>query len=226
VEGFGGVCVRRVCAEWSAAFAIGEAGELFSWGHGEHWRLGHGDERNQPSPKCVEALRGVWVSSVSVGDYHVLALTAEGSVYTWGYNEERAVLGSPHVWEELLPNPVEALRSVRVGSIATAGCRCYAVADTGELWAWGFGDSTPLGHGEQVSRIGTSPELVGALQGVRVDAVVAGDNHTFALTDDGSVFTWGSRKAALDGALGLGPSTISAVRTPQRIPVLRVACGP
>jgi hypothetical protein len=41
-------------------------------------------------------------------------------VYAWGENEERAFLGNPHVARELLPKPVEALRGVRVGSIAAA----------------------------------------------------------------------------------------------------------
>jgi alpha-tubulin suppressor-like RCC1 family protein len=59
VQGFGGVRVRRISAEWKFVFAIGEAGELFSRGHGEYWRLGHGDTQDQPSPKCVEALRDI-----------------------------------------------------------------------------------------------------------------------------------------------------------------------
>jgi hypothetical protein len=66
VEGFGGVRVRRVCAGASTAFAIGEDGELFSWGGGCQG-LGHGDEQDQPSPKRVEALRGVPVSCVAIG---------------------------------------------------------------------------------------------------------------------------------------------------------------
>jgi hypothetical protein len=47
-EGFGGVCVRRVVAEILAAFAIGEAGELFSWGNRIRGLHGHG-ERNVQS---------------------------------------------------------------------------------------------------------------------------------------------------------------------------------
>jgi alpha-tubulin suppressor-like RCC1 family protein len=54
VEGFEGVQVRRVCAGWGRAFTIGQAGQLFAWGFGGHGILGHGDERNQPSPKRIE----------------------------------------------------------------------------------------------------------------------------------------------------------------------------
>jgi alpha-tubulin suppressor-like RCC1 family protein len=136
VEGFGGVLVRRVCAGDYTAFAIGDGGEIFSWGRGRHGFLGHGDTQSQPSPKRVEALRGVWVSSVSVGIFVVLALAEDGVVYAWGRIEQRTLLGNPHVEEELLPKPVEALRGVRVGSIAATYHRSYAVSDTGEVWAW------------------------------------------------------------------------------------------
>jgi alpha-tubulin suppressor-like RCC1 family protein len=42
VEGFQGVRIRRVCADMSVLFAIGQGGELFSWGEGRYCLLGHG----------------------------------------------------------------------------------------------------------------------------------------------------------------------------------------
>jgi alpha-tubulin suppressor-like RCC1 family protein len=232
VEGFGEVRVRCVCADTCVAFAIGEDGELLSWGHDEERILGHGDTRTQPSPKRIEALRGVRVISVAVGSCHALALAENGPVYAWGENKEQVVLGNPHVERELLPKPVEALRGVSVGSVAAGSYRSYAVADTGELWAWGWGMKAvfaPLGHGEQMDC--PLPKPIESLRGVKVDAVAAGERHTLALADDGSVYVWGDRFAADSGALGLGPSVNDAgragraVHTPQRIPGLRVACG-
>jgi alpha-tubulin suppressor-like RCC1 family protein len=229
VEGFEGVRVRRACAEMRAAFAIGEAGELFSWGVGEYGRLGHGDTQDKPSPKRVEALQGFRMSSVSSGRTHALALTEDGQVYAWGWNHARAVLGSPRVEVELLPKPVEALRGVRVGSIAAAAYCSYAVADTGEVWAWGCEGllttlTTPLGHNS--GKNCPIPKPIRSLQGTRVDAVAAASEHTLAWADDGSVCAWGSADAAWFGSLGLGAEASYAyVRTPQRISALRVACG-
>jgi alpha-tubulin suppressor-like RCC1 family protein len=191
VEGFGGVRVRHVCAGFGVAFAIGREGELFSWGAGHHRTLGHGDEERQPSPKRVEALRGVRVSSASVGLDHAVALADTGLVYSWGENRERALLGNPHVERELLPTPVEALRGVRVCSIAAASERSYAAADTGQLWAWGIdhrcnSSSTAVGHGEQMDC--PLPKPIESLRGVKMDAVVGSDGHTLALADDGRVY--------------------------------------
>jgi alpha-tubulin suppressor-like RCC1 family protein len=68
-----------------------------------------------------------------------------------------------------------------------------------------------------------------ALRGIETDAVAVSYNHTLARADDGSVYAWGIARAAESGALGLGASVGSAgsaVRTPQRIPALRVDFGP
>jgi alpha-tubulin suppressor-like RCC1 family protein len=222
--------MRRVAAKLNVAFAIGEAGELFSWGPGEYGCLGHGDMQDHPSPKRVEALQGVRVSSVACGRHHALALAEDGLVYAWGDNFHRAVLGNPHVERELLPRRVEALCGVRVSTVAAGGIRSYAVADTGELWAWGVTghvDSVPLGHGEQSSC--PLPKPIASLRCIKVDVVAASDLHTLALADDGSVYVWGGESYAADtGALGLGPSVEDAketVPTPLRIPALRVAHG-
>jgi alpha-tubulin suppressor-like RCC1 family protein len=187
VEGFGALRVRRVCAGDNKAFAIGEAGELSSWGLGEYGVLGHGDTRNQPSPKRVEALRGIRVSVALVGAVHALALAEDGQVYAWGFNHGRTHLGNPDIEKELLPKPIEALRGVRLASITNVETRTYAVADTGEVWAWGSSSDPfpPLSHGE-----GTScplPKPIESLRGIKVDAVAAG-NHTLALADDGGVY--------------------------------------
>jgi alpha-tubulin suppressor-like RCC1 family protein len=91
IAGFEGVRLRGVCAGLLVTFAVGEEGEVFSWGAVEDYLLGHGDEQNQPSPKRIEALRSVRVSSLAASNCHALALTEDGLVYAWGRNEERAV---------------------------------------------------------------------------------------------------------------------------------------
>jgi alpha-tubulin suppressor-like RCC1 family protein len=216
-----------VIAKQFAAFAIGEDGEGLSWGCVKYGRLGHGDKQDQRSPKRVEALRGVRVSSAAFGCHHALALAEDGLVYAWGDNRERAVLGNPPIDRELLPKLVEALRGVRVGGIACGGAVNYAVADTAEVWAArrrgeGRPRLFPLGHGEQMAW------PMEPLRGIKIHAVASAGSHTLALADDGSVYAWGDEHRARSGALGLGAAVSDArviVPTPQRIPELRVACG-
>jgi hypothetical protein len=232
VEGFGGVRLRRVCCGNAAAIAIGEDGELFSrgllGGEGAYGLLGHVDPQYQPSPKRIEALRGVRVRSASIGYRHALALTEDGWVYAWGKNVHGALLVDPHVERQLLPKRVEALLGVRVGSVVVVDLRSYAAADTGELWAWGVEREgfAPLGHGEQMDC--PMPKPIESLRGIKVVAVAASQLHALVLADDGSVHAWGHNEAGEKGSLGLGVSIDDAaecVPTPQRVPELRVACG-
>jgi alpha-tubulin suppressor-like RCC1 family protein len=227
IRGFRRVKVRRVCGALDNVFAIGWDGELFSWGERRYGMLGDGDQQERPSLKRVEALRGVRVSSVSAGGYHVLALAEDGLVYAWAENCEQALLGDPNAGMKLLPKPVEALRRVRVCTVASAGGRSYAVAHTGEVWAWGCEKEGqgPLGHGEQSDCPLLKP--IRTPLGIKVVAVTAGIHHTLALADDGSVYAWGDQEAAEGGLLGPGASVSGAgVLTPQRIPELRVAGWP
>jgi alpha-tubulin suppressor-like RCC1 family protein len=191
VEGFGKVRVRRVVAGANLAFAIGGDGELFSWGEGRGLILGHGDEKNRRSPMRVEALRGVRVSSVAFGRSHALALTEDGLVYAWGANENLATLGNPSIERARLPEPLQALVGIRMGSVAAGGNRSYAVADTGEVWAWGVDyDGAPsLGHGEYVSC--PVPKPIESLWDVKVDEVAASDRNTLVRSDNGRVYATG-----------------------------------
>lgn len=61
-------------------------GELYTWGWGEHGRLGHGDEELRVSPCHVKALASD-VAFVQCGGRHTVALTRNGSVMSWGWNE-------------------------------------------------------------------------------------------------------------------------------------------
>jgi alpha-tubulin suppressor-like RCC1 family protein len=226
IQGLGGVLVRCVRAGEYTAFAISEGGELLSWGYGEHGLLGHGNTRKQRSPKRVKALRDIPICDVTVGNGHALALAEDGVVYAWGDNKGGAVLGNPHVGRELLPKPIEAMRGVRVGSVAAANHCSYCVSNTGEVWAWGCerDESPPLSQQTDCFL----PKPIESLRGIKVDAVIASTHHTLAIADDGSVYLWGNAFTARSGALGLGSSVRDAgarVPTPQRIPELRVACG-
>jgi alpha-tubulin suppressor-like RCC1 family protein len=169
------------------------------------------------------------VSSIAVGRCHALALAEDGLMYAWGHTTCRGgFLGIPDVQRELTPKPVEALLGVRVGNIAAGSNRSYAVADTGELWAWGC-DGVPLGHGDWCDC--PAPKLIASLRGVKVDAATASDRHVLALADDGRVYAWGGDLAARVGSLGLGAAVSTegerseSVLSPQRVPGLRMACG-
>jgi hypothetical protein len=89
VSAFGGGRVRGIAASYTTAYAVTDAGVLFSWGcdsrfHGGTFPLEPGKGQVHRSPRPVAGLHGITVVGVSAGERHTLALAADGSVYGFG----------------------------------------------------------------------------------------------------------------------------------------------
>ena len=171
---------------------------VWSWGGGTFGCLGHGDQQNQLQPKKVEAFVGQPVVAVSAGAAHSLAITADGSVWSWGFGD-LGMLGHGDQQRQLLPKKLEALADQRVVAVSAGEAHSIALTADGAVWSWGYGGRGSLGHGDQQRQL--LPKKVEAFAGQRVVAVSAGGFHSLALTADGAVFTWGKGET---GCLGHG----------------------
>ena len=90
-----------------------EAGELFTFGDGDDWQLGHGGhggqgEGNEYVPRLVEALAGKKVVGALATYEHTAAWTDEGEIFTFGSGRCGA-LGHGGQEDEHVPRLVEAL---------------------------------------------------------------------------------------------------------------------
>jgi len=180
------------------SLALTADGAVWSWGGGGLGKLGHGDTQSQLLPKKVEAFAGLRVVAVSAGSVHSLAVTADGSVWSWGCGWNGR-LGHGDTQSSLLPKKVEALGGQRVVAVSAGGSHSFALTADGSVWSWGGGDYGRLGHGDEQDQL--LPKKVEALAGQRVVAVSAGLVHSLALTGDGFLWSWGKGE---EGRLGHG----------------------
>ena len=58
-----------------------------TYGSGAHGCLGHGDYHDVSQAKIVEELLGYEVVKVSCGASHVMAVTNDNEVFSWGRGE-------------------------------------------------------------------------------------------------------------------------------------------
>lgn len=67
------------------------------------------------------------------------------------------------------------------------------ISKEGDLYTFGNGNWGVLGHGTEDKVSFTKPKLVEGLAkaGVKIKDVHLGKDHTIALAEDGSVWTWG-----------------------------------
>jgi len=173
-------------AEHSLALTAG--GEVWSWGSGSSCQLGHGDEQHQWQPQKIEALAGQSVVAVSAGVSHSLALTTDSAVWSWGVGGW-GKLGHGDEEDQLLPKKIEAFAGRRVVAVSAASRLSLALSADGSAWSWGDGGFGKLGHGDQQAQ--QLPKKVEAFAGRRVVAVSTGRDHSFAITADGAVWSWG-----------------------------------
>ncbi|MBI3609808.1 MAG: hypothetical protein HY204_03790 [Nitrospirae bacterium] len=173
-----------------------------------------------PNPSCGlggTAPSGSGGFAVAAGLYHSVALKNDGTVWSWGGNQS-GQLGDGTTSNCSTPISVGGLTGV-VG-IAAGYSHTLAVKTDGTVWAWGSNFSGQLGNGDLSLSNRSAPVQVvdtaatGFLSGIV--AVAAGESHSLALKNDGTVWAWGDNSY---GQLGDGTTAGQHV-TPIQVSVL------
>ncbi|GAA0416709.1 hypothetical protein Acor_63820 [Acrocarpospora corrugata] len=203
----------KIAAGWTHTLAIGESNSVWTWGSNEHGELGNGTTSTGATikPARVDGLTGV--VDVSAGWGFSMAVTADGTVWTWGDNA-RGQLGDGTHKPRTLPVPVTQSTGLPAIAAVSAG-RDFSTArtETGEVWTWGANSEGTLGLGVTGDR--PTPSLVTSLTGVR--QISAGGRHVLALRTDGRVWGWGD-----NGAGQLATSVSNDALSP--VPVFSCTC--
>lgn len=79
---------KLVCGRSHSAVLTG-TGRVFTWGDAGYGRLGLNDVRkSQPVPAEVTEFRSTPARALAAGDFHMMALTRDREVYSWGYGAD------------------------------------------------------------------------------------------------------------------------------------------
>ncbi len=196
--------------------ALLDNGTVRCWGNGGNGQLGYGntdDVGDNETPGSVGPVNlgaGRTAAAISAGDIHTCALLDNGTVRCWGYGMFGA-LGygnTDNVGDNETPGsvgPVNLGAGRTAAAISAGGFNTCAVLDNGTVRCWGAGGNGQLGYGN-TDEIGDNetPGSVGPVNlgpGRTAAAVAAGNIHTCALLDNGTVRCWGNGG---NGRLGYG----------------------
>lgn len=146
------------------------------------------------------------VAEVACGRYHTIARTQCGLVFTWG-GGKNGRLGHGDEKIRAQPTWVERLKDERAMSVTAGYHNNLVLTQRGEVWSWGWGAHGQLGVGDTKDR--DVPTVIEELSRERVATLSCGDRHSFAVTDDGKVFGWGSNEF---GQLGYGKKRDTILR--------------
>lgn len=129
-------------------------------------QLGHNDRVNKLKPTLVQALEGIFVTQITCGWSHSVALTAKGRIYTWGNSDHGCVI-------VMCPNLTNCTPFVRKR-------RLFALAHSLNFSpAPSFNRKLGHGSGRKVS----VPQLVEKVKNYRVIKVASYNEHTAALVE-------------------------------------------
>lgn len=191
-----------IAADGGSAYAVLRDGTVRAWGGGN---IGDGraksDYAGPPStagpaflPVRVPDLENV--AALSAGGGHVLALTKDGRVFSWGSNFYGA-LGRPPRVELALDRAGEVPNLTDVVQVAAGPGVSTVLKKDGTVWVWGSNWQQQFGFPAPTDQPGPNrgwvlePQQVPGLTGVTAIAVGSG-RQSIALLKDGTLRVWGN----------------------------------
>lgn len=206
--------VIQISAGYNHTCALLEGGAVRCWGSASSGQLGYGNvvdigDTEHPSTAGDVDVGGT-VVEVSAGAFHTCARLDDGAVRCWG-NSNVGQLGYANT-TAIGDNEVPATAGdIDLGGaaiqITTGVLHTCALLEGGGVRCWGSGVAGRLGYGDETT-IGNNetPASAGDVDvGGPVVQLSAGQNHTCAVLEGGTVRCWG---AGGYGVLGYG-STLS-----------------
>ena len=179
--------------------AISEKRLAYSWGWGEHGRLGHGDEERRAQPELIKNLPEInsEISNASCGAAHTCIVTDDGRLFSFGWNiyGQLGVIIQPMnnntscAQSILLPSEVFLGQDKIVTSISCGFAHSAAVLTSGELFSWGFNGEGQLGHGHEMNiKSPLQVDFDGQEHSKNTLRVSCGHTHTLCVTSDFSLY--------------------------------------
>eukprot|EP00485_Elphidium_margaritaceum_P004960 CAMPEP_0202691088 /NCGR_PEP_ID=MMETSP1385-20130828/5900_1 /ASSEMBLY_ACC=CAM_ASM_000861 /TAXON_ID=933848 /ORGANISM="Elphidium margaritaceum" /LENGTH=1286 /DNA_ID=CAMNT_0049346437 /DNA_START=228 /DNA_END=4088 /DNA_ORIENTATION=- len=193
----------------SYSLVLTEDGSVWSWGDGRGGCLGHGDEKGYTTPTRIKALERV--KEINACYDTGAAILNNGTLLMWGSHEYgQCGLGTKQGKTILKPTKVSLDDGVVPKLVAGGDLYTLMLTTAGKLYSFGYADNGVLGHGNEIQLY--TPKLIDALSSKTVVVMNCGDSHNLAVTDDGSVHSWGRNRVGQ-----LGHNDTKNYSTPKQI---------
>ena len=193
----------QVSAGSSDSAAIDPQGRVYTWGSEIYGTY-------SSSPRLTPTLakdpngsgQGLHAVQVSANYSFIMALDADGNVYTWGYNNYGQLGNGTATGDNSqiyaadparVPDPKDTSKAFKAAQISAGSDHALAIGQDGTLWAWGKNDSGQLAHSGYENQLTPVqvPSPKDSSLGFKVAWISAGVNQTIVGDENGTAWAWG-----------------------------------
>ncbi|KAK3994527.1 putative regulator of chromosome condensation protein [Cladorrhinum sp. PSN332] len=224
--------IKQLAAGLNHVIALDEKNKIYAWGAGQQAQLARRllerDDMAALYPTGIGALPGrAKAETITCGSYHCFVIDSKGRVISWGLNnyaecglDESVGVDGGYV---MRPQIVSSLSQYQITGIAGGEHHSLACTSDGQLLTWGridghqvgqpsasFSEDNTVWDERNQPRILTVPSPIPGIN--NVVSVAAGTDHSFAITKEGKVYSWG-----FSGNYQTGQGTTDDIETPELI---------
>jgi alpha-tubulin suppressor-like RCC1 family protein len=194
----GDVTAAQIAAGDTHTLVVKRDGTIWGFGSNGYGYLGDNSTTARSLPVRAAGVTGI--KDVAAGYQHSLAVGLDGRVYSFGTNTSGQQGDGATIGYRTVPWPVPAVTNAV--AVAAGQNHSLALANTGEVYAWGANGSGQLGLGFASSTPSPTPTLIPGLSGIV--GIAAGESHSLAWTASGALYAWGNNG---NGRLGDNSTT-------------------
>ncbi|XP_037551032.1 serine/threonine-protein kinase Nek9 [Nematolebias whitei] len=208
VEKLQGKAIRQVACGADFTACVTDEDQLYMFGSDYYGCIGVEGEMGSEilEPVFLEFFEERRVHQVSCGDNHVVVLTQDGSIYSWGCGEYGR-LGLECEDDFSSPMQVTIPRGAAISSVSCGCDGTFFLTESGKVLACGNNEFNKLGLNQGFSGIKNHPgegyqgipyittlTLVKQLARFKIQVIAPGKTHTAAIDERGRLITFGCNK--------------------------------
>lgn len=219
---------QSVTVGTSHSLVVKSNGSAWGWGSNESGQLGNA-QQGYLDPIFAPIQADISnILAIAAPCYTTHVLRTDGTVWSYGNDEFFGVLGNNRISAPYTNIPVQVLVApnntplTNIIAIAAFGFHSMALKSDGTVWAWGQGAHGQLGDGTGSDRP-TAVQVLTALNTplTGVVAIAAGNNVSFAIKSNGTVWGWGRNNHLALGVSNSGSKGIASSSYAMKISGLR-----
>lgn len=165
---------------------------VYAWGSSQFGQLGLGKILQCSTPELITSLAQEVIIDAVAGQYHSVALTSDGRVFTWGWGVH-GQLGHGNTDKKMTPTLVTSLLGIVIRFITAGHAHTLALSTEGIIYAFGCNIFGQLGVGNNIKS--SVPIKISLSE--RIILIATGYFHNLAVSCTNKLYIWGASPQVL-----------------------------